>query len=79
VGAQGRVDVQVLSGAPVTRIQVQLGTQVVGEITGAELRFVRAIGFAVPRVRGDYVLFIAAHDGRGCDARTTQSRPLTVF
>ena len=77
-GQEGTVVVQAPGPATVTRMQVLLGTQVIGEITGAELRFVRAIGFGTPRTAGTYHLFVTADDSRGCHAATTADRPLVI-
>lgn len=78
VGDEGEVRLRVTGPSPVTLIEVRLGTQVVGLIAGAELRFVRAIGFGVPRTAGTYPLFVFARDVRGCTTITTLARPLTI-
>jgi hypothetical protein len=77
-GQEGTVTAKALGPAPVIQLQVMLGTQVIGAIDGTELRFVRAIGFATPRVVGTYNLFVTATDNRGCHAKTTAARPLVI-
>lgn len=78
LGARGRVDFTLANSFPVVKVQVKLGTQVVGEIVGAELRDVSAVSFSVPRVAGTYNLFVTAEDNKGCSTSTTLVRPLVV-
>lgn len=78
IGARGAVSLTLANSFPVTRIQVTLGPQVVGEITGAELRDITGIGFSVPRTPATYQLFISATDALGCVTRTTAARSLVV-
>lgn len=77
-GVEGQVVAKVLAPAPVLQIQVKLDAQVIGEINGTELRFVRAIGFGTPRIPGTYNLFVTAADNRGCHTSTTAARPLVI-
>lgn len=84
IGQEGEVRYKASGPSPVTLVQVSLVangvTQVIGEIKGPgiDLRFVRAIGFAVPRVPNTYNLFVTVSDQRGCNATTTMARPLVV-
>ncbi len=77
-GQEGIVTAKAIGPAPVLQLQVLMDTQVIGEIDGTELRFVRAIGFGTPRVVGTYNLFMTATDSRGCHAKTTSARPLVI-
>lgn len=78
LGARGRVDFTLANSFPVTQVQVKLGAQVVGEITGADLRDVGGIYFSVPRTAGTYTLFLTGRDNTGCVTSTTTVRPLVV-
>lgn len=77
-GNEGQVVAKTLAPAPVLQMQVKLDQQVIGEINGTELRFVRAIGFATPRTPGTYNLFVTAADNRGCHTSTSAARPLVI-
>lgn len=78
IGGRGLVSLTLSNSFPVTQIQVKLGLQVVGEITGEELRDITGIGFSVPRIPATYPLFVSATDALGCVTSTTASRPLVV-
>jgi chitodextrinase len=79
LGGRGRVDFTLSTAPfPVSRVQVLLGTQVVGEILGSDLRDVSGMAFSVPRTAGTYNLFVAALDNQNCPAKTTTIRPLGV-
>lgn len=78
VGDEGIVHVKAMGPSPVTLIEVRLGTQVIGSVPAQDLRFLRAIGFGVPRTTGTYNLVLFAKDTRGCSAITTVARPLQV-
>lgn len=84
IGDEGEVRYKASGPSPIVLVQVRLVagavSQVIGEIkgTGIDLRFVRAIGFGVPRVPDTYNLFLTVSDQRGCNATTTLARPLVV-
>lgn len=78
IGNEGTVTVKALGPSPVTLMEVLFDAQVVGSVSGQELRFLRAIGFGVPRTSGQYNLFVFAKDSRNCTALTTAPRPLAV-
>lgn len=79
LGGRGRVDISLRTNSfPVTLVQVKLGSQTVGEISGTELRDILAIGFSVPRTAGSYNLTVYAKDNAGCDTVTTAQRTVLV-
>jgi len=78
IGARGRILFQLVNDFPIVQLQVRLGSQVIGEVIGTELRDVGALYFSVPRVNGVYNVTIFAKDSTGCEALTTAARSVTV-
>lgn len=78
IGGRGLVSLTLANAFPVSTIQVKLGAQVVGEISGQELRDITGIGFSVPRTPATHSLFLTATDSLGCVTSTTLARPLVV-
>lgn len=78
LGGRGLVALTLANSFPVTKLQIKLGAQVVGEIVGQELRDITGAGFSVPRTAGTYHLFLTATDNANCETTTTFVRPLVV-
>jgi hypothetical protein len=65
VGSRGRVLIRITHTAPVTLLQVQLGTQVIAEVSGGgstDMRDMAGLYFAVPRTPGTYQMTVRAVD-----------------
>lgn len=86
-GQEGQVVAQAGGPSAVTKLTISITSpppndgnapQVIGEITGPELRWVRAIGFATPHTPGNFNLFLTAVDARGCKVSTTAQRTLVI-
>lgn len=77
VGGRGKVSLQLANSQPVVRLQVLLGTQVIGEVTGTDLRDLSGLYFSVPRTPGAYNITVAAQDS-ACTAKTTAVRVVNV-
>jgi hypothetical protein len=77
-GNEGLVVARAFGPSPITRLQVVIDQQVIGEIVGAQLTWVRSIGFGTPRATGTYNLVVNAEDQRGCHVHTTAARPLVI-
>jgi chitodextrinase len=78
LGARGEVFLTVANGFAITQLQVKLGTQVVSEVLGAELRDVIGLGWTAPRTAGSYNLLVTAKDILGCQTTTTLARQVVV-
>lgn len=80
VGSRARVLVQLANAFPIVQLQVKLGTQVVAEVNGAELRDMAGLYFSLPRAAATYSFTVFAKDNTGCTAETTAiSRSIIVF
>ncbi len=77
IGGRGKVLLQLANPQPIVRLQVKLGTQVIGEVTGTDLRDLAGLYFSVPRTPGSYNITVAAQDAT-CTAQTTNVRVVTV-
>jgi chitodextrinase len=84
-GSRDRVLFDLANSFPVSRVQVLLGSQVVGEapiggaiLPGVDLRDIPGLRFSAPAVAGSHNLFIRATDNQGCTTTTTLIRPLVV-
>jgi chitodextrinase len=84
-GSRDRVLFDLANSFPVSRVQVLLGAQVVGEapiggaiLPGVDLRDIPGLRFSAPAVAGNHNLFVRATDNQGCTTTTTLIRPLVV-
>jgi hypothetical protein len=77
IGGRGTVRVTLAHSFPIVQLQVKLNTQVIGEVTGTDLRDLAGLYFSVPRVPGAYNITVAARDAT-CTATTTATRLVTV-
>lgn len=78
IGARGRVLMALMHSAAITKLQVKLGGQVIGEVNGTDLRDLSGLYFSVPRTAGTYNITIAATDVLGCSEQTTAVREVVV-
>jgi hypothetical protein len=79
VGSRGRVLWQLLNAQPVVQLQIKLGTQVIAQIDGTDLRDSAGTYFSVPRTPGTYSFTVFAKDATGCTTETTTVRTFIVF
>jgi hypothetical protein len=78
IGGRGKVELTLANSFPITVLQVKLGAQVIGEVTGADLRDLSGLYFSVPRAAAIYNIAVAARDSTGCHVQTTTPRLVTV-
>lgn len=78
IGARGKVSLTLANSFPIVQLQVKLGGQVIGEVTGTDLRDLAGLFFSVPRTAGAYSITIAAKDSTGCQEQTTAVRLVNV-
>lgn len=78
VGGRGKVQLTLLHSYMITRLQVKLGGQVIGEVTGTDLRDLSGLYFSVPRTPGTYNITVAVTDVLGCSEQTTAVRQVVV-
>jgi hypothetical protein len=78
IGGRGKIDLQLANPFAIVQLQVRLGTQVIGEVTGTDLRDLSGLYFSVPRTPGPYNITVVARDSTGCIEQTTAPRVVTV-
>ncbi len=78
LGGRGKVALTLIASQPIVLLQVRLAAQVIGEVTGADLRDLAGLYFSVPRVAGSYNISVAVKDSTNCTAQTTAIRTVTV-
>ena len=78
IGGRGKVALTLLADRAIVLLQVRLGGQVIGEVTGADLRDLAGLYFSVPRVAGSYNITVAVKDSTNCTTQTSAVRTVTV-
>lgn len=82
VGNRGRVLWQLANSFPIVQLQIKLGSQVIAQIDGADLRDSAGSYLSLPRTPGTYLFTVFAKDNQGCTAETSTnapSRSIVVF
>jgi hypothetical protein len=80
IGNRGRVLWQLANSFPIVQLQIKLGSQVVAQIDGTELRDNAGSYLSLPRTPGTYGFTVFAKDNQGCTAETTAvSRSIVIF
>ncbi len=78
LGGRGKVALTLIGSHPIVLLQVKLGGQVIGEVTGTDLRDLAGLYFSVPRTPGSYNITVAAKDSTSCTVQSTATRLVTV-